>query len=152
MSILTGILINTVAPIVGTLLSGLLGWGTVEAVKLVKTKTKNEAAAAAVGQVGELVQSVVDELNQTVVGDLKASGSKLDKSTALQIKVNAVKRIKNQLPGAVARAAEAAVGPIDSYIKSKIEQAVGQSKPLLVPFRKSAFVEGMPEKTGQAAE
>jgi ElaB/YqjD/DUF883 family membrane-anchored ribosome-binding protein len=129
-TLLTSILLNTVAPILGTLLTGLFSWGTVESVKFVKTKTKNEQAAAAVQQVGDIIQTVVDELNQTVVSTLKAPGEKLNSGAAAEVKRRAMEKIKQQLPEVVAKTAEAAVGPINAYISSKIEQAVGVSKTL----------------------
>lgn len=130
MGFLGGIFLNVCLPIFVTLFSGLFSWGTVEAVKFVKAKTKNEAAAAAVGQIGDVVQTVVDELNQTVVSTIKAPGQKLDSRAAAEVKRRAMEKINQQLPEVVAKTAEAVVGPINAYISSKIEQAVGVSKTL----------------------
>lgn len=93
----------------------------------VKTKLKNEKVDAAMLRLTNTTQTVVDNLTQTVVGDMKKDGE-FTPSVKAAIRNQAYGRIVEQLPLETLKLIESSVGPLTSIILQKIEQAVLRGK------------------------
>jgi predicted HicB family RNase H-like nuclease len=130
MEALLPIILQAAAPAIGSLLSGLAAWALLSVQNYVKSKTQNEAINQALAQICTLVETIVKELEQTLVPIYKQrSGSnKLFETEAEAIRRIALNKIKAQLPAAAAQMAGLAVNSLDDFIKSKIEQAVQEMK------------------------
>ena len=124
------IFVSSFAPVLGTVVTGLVSWGVVELTKYVRTKTKNEMANNAVSQICQTVQTTVADLNQTMVPAMQkaAVDGKITKEDAIVLKNLAVEKINKQIPGAIEQAALLSVNSISALIEAEIEQAVGEAK------------------------
>ena len=124
------IFINTLAPVFGTVLSGLASWGLIELSKYVRTKTKNEAINEAISHVCHTVDTTVTDLAQTTVKELKAAsaGGKLTLTDAQRVRATAIARIKSQVPAAIQKTAAKGVTSLSDMIEAKIEKAVLELK------------------------
>ena len=124
------VFVSSFAPVLGTLMVALVSWGTVEATKYIRTKTKNEIAHNAISQICDTVKTIVSELNQTVVPAMQkaAADGKLTKEDAITLKNMAVMKINEQVPIAIEKAAALAVNSIPALINAEVEKAVGEAK------------------------
>ena len=123
-------LTTALVPIIGTLLTALVSWGTVELTKYIKTKTKNETAHNAISVICDTVETTVAKFNQTVIPALKekAADGKLTQADMSAIKQTAMREVRNQIPAAVNIAAHMSVLSVTELISGKIEKAVGERK------------------------
>lgn len=98
--------------------------------KRAEDKLKNELIASAIERVTRTAETVVDQLNQTVVAKLKAAASdgKLTSDDALSIKKTAIDTVKMQLTEGIKENAALGINDLTSFIESKVEQAVGKLK------------------------
>ena len=117
------------AQVFGTLLTALAGWGAVEATKYIRRKTSNEAVAGAMERVTLTAETVVAELSQTMVDDLRAAAKdgKLTKADAAALKELAVQRVRDRLPGDVAKLLGGVAADLTEIVGAKIEQAVANA-------------------------
>lgn len=124
------IFVSSFAPVLGTIITGLVSWGVVEITKYVRQKTKSESANEAVSQICQIAQTTVAELNQTMVPAMQkaAADGKITKEDALHLKKLAVEKINKQIPGAIEQSAKLAVNSVSALIEMQIEKAVGESK------------------------
>ena len=124
------IFVNSFAPVLGTVVTGLVSWGIIELTKYVKTKTKNEMANNAVSQICQTVKTTVAELNQTIVPEMQkaATDGKITKDEARNLKNTAIEKINKQIPGAIEQAALLSVNSVSALIEAEIEKAVGETK------------------------
>lgn len=118
-----GQLVPIFFPVLGTL--GSLGMVYLN--RWLKTKIGVEATAVT----SQLVESVVNDIQASTVEPIKraAADGKLTRKEALDIKTEAVRRIKTRIPATVAKTVTRAVGDLDTFISGKIEQAIRQAKP-----------------------
>lgn len=114
------------APVVATLISGLVSWGLYEVSKYVRSKTKNEEANNAVTHITETVNTTVQELEQTMVPAIKAASAdgKLSDDDKNRLKALAVEKVNRQIPDKMSKLAGLMVNSVDSFVKAKIEKAV----------------------------
>ena len=124
------VFVGSLAPVLGTIMTGLVSWGAIEATKYVRTKTKNEAANDAISHICHTVKTTVAGLNQTMVPALQAAAAdgKLTKADGEMLKNAAVQQVKYQIPAEVEKSAKLAVNSVNDLIDAKIEQAVGEQK------------------------
>jgi len=122
--------VNSFAPVFGTLLTALVSWGAIEFTKYVRSKTKSEVANAAISQICHIAKTTVAELNQTMVSEMQkaAADGKITKDEARILKTMAVRKIKDQIPDAVERAAKLSVNSVSVLIDGEVEKAVGEAK------------------------
>lgn len=92
----------------------------------VATRTDNATIAFALGRLGDIIQTVVDDINQSV--KQAASDGKLTKEEALALKDLAVSRVFAQIPPDLAAVLDKTVGDLRAWVDSKIEQAVYEAK------------------------
>ncbi len=80
--------------------------------------------------VDQIVIDVVQELNQTVVDDLKAAKAdgKLTRDEAEQIKHKAIELVLKKMGGDILKTLQAYMGPITNLLASKIEAAIFDAK------------------------
>jgi len=123
-------LIQTIAPIAGTVISALSSWALLEFRKYIATKTKNEQVNAAMTRITETTKTVVDNITQTLAGNLKsaAENGKLTGRQMADLKLQAYNTVIEQVPMAVRLIAMDAVESVPKMIQAKIEQAVLRSK------------------------
>lgn len=121
---------GALAPTIATIVAGLVSWMAVEATKYVRAKTRSGAANDAVSHICNTVETVVANLNQTMVPALQEAtkDGKLTKANGEILKTIAVQAIQSQIPAAVERSAKLAVNSVNDLISAKIEQAVGKQK------------------------
>jgi hypothetical protein len=78
----------------------------------------------------------LDHITATIVADLNqrakqyAADGKLTPEDALKLKSFAIARVKQVIPDYMRETLQEAVGGLDKYISSKIEQKVLEQKPL----------------------
>lgn len=115
-----------IVPAIAVVLATLASTGMVYVIKWLKLKTGSEAIAAA----GEIVAATVNDLAATTVKSLKekARDGKLTMQEGAEIKIQALNRIRNQMPPTVAKAACLAIGELDPFLRGKIEQEVEKNK------------------------
>lgn len=130
MNEIVAICMQTLLPIIGTVISGLASWGLIELNKYVRTRTKNESINDALSHVTHTVETTVKDLEQTMVKELKAASAdgKLTRQDALSLKDVAVMRIKSQVPDAIQKAAALGVKSLGDLIEAKIEKTVLELK------------------------
>jgi len=126
LEVLIPLFVNTILPIGGTILTGLISWGLIELNKYVKTKTKNEIVNNAMSHITHTVNTTVKELEQTIVPKVKAAlkNGKLSSAEARKLKDIAIAKVKAQLPKDIEKAAYGAVNSLTSIIGAKVEGAV----------------------------
>ena len=123
------ILIKALAPTIATVLSTLASWALLAARKYIAKKTENEAINSAMERITNTVQTVVDDLAQTMANEMKTSGSgKLTNSQKRMLKDMAKEKVMSTLAPAVINGAGLAVNSVSDLIEKKIEQAVLRSK------------------------
>lgn len=113
-------------PVIVAILATILSVGMVRLNIWLKMKTGSEAVAAA----GELVATTVNGLAATTVKTLKdnSKDGKLTVNEMQMVKKQAIMRVRNQLPTAIAKAAAMSIGDLDAFISGKIEQTVAENK------------------------
>jgi len=118
------------APVIVTVVGGLVSWGIAEGTRYLRAKTRNEVLGAALAQVGNITQSVVSDLEETMKKGMAArtQDGKLTMAEAKALKEAALSRINNQLPAKLEKAARAGVNDLDQYIQGRIEEAVSAKK------------------------
>lgn len=123
------IIISAIIPTVTTIISALASMALLEFKKYIAAKTKNEDVNAAMTRITETVQTTVDNITQTVAGDLKtASGNgRLTGDQIVELKTMAYNTVVEQVPMAV-RVIGDAVTSVQQMIHAKIEQAILRQK------------------------
>lgn len=115
-----------IIPIVGALLVGLASWG----IAILKKKVKMEAGKVALDQVDQIVGTVVGNLTQTTVKQLKAAtkDGRLSDQEKRNMKRSAVNLAKHLIADGVSKAASGAVDDLTDYINQKVEEKVLAAK------------------------
>lgn len=122
--------VNSFAPVLGTAMTVLVSWGTIELTRYVRSKTKNETANAGVKRICDMARTTVAELNQTLVPAMRkvAADGKLTQADAAYLKKLALEKVKKQIPIAIEQAANLAVNSISALAEAEIEKAIGETK------------------------
>lgn len=115
-----------VVPAAVTVVGALVSWGLAELTRYIRMRTKSEAAERAMQQITELANNVVQELE--VSARARSADRKLTAEEGRQLKDEAVRRIKRQLPDAVEAAARGGVNDLRSFLGGKVEEAVTVQK------------------------
>jgi len=140
-ALLVGIFMKAIVPAIGTALSTIAGLGMNEARKLIKKKTKNEAAKAALTHITHTVETVVTNLEQTLVKEMKAKKrgkKKLTQTDISQLKARAFEKVISQVAEPVKKDALLAINNIHAFVTDKIEKTVHDMKPTERPKRRRA--------------
>jgi len=121
-TILIGAAAQYLIPLLGTVITGLVGWGVV----VLKKKTDLDVAKTALDQVDQIVGTVVGNLSQTTAKDLKklSQDGHLSKADRLNLRSTAFSQAKQLVSTQVSRAAEKSVDNLGQYIRDKIEERV----------------------------
>lgn len=90
-------------------------------------RVKSDALDGLILRLSHIVTRVVEELQQTTVDALKASG-KFDADTAAKVKADAVARVKAILGEESVGLAKEVLGDLDALISAFIESAINSAK------------------------
>lgn len=120
--LISGIVSQYVIPLVGVVITGLVGYG----VSLLKRKINSDMAKTALDQIDQIVGTVVGQFAQTGAKALKLASadghlSQVDKD---KLKTAALQEAKYLISTELAKAAETSVEHLDSYMFNKIEDWV----------------------------
>jgi len=119
-------------PLLVVVLGPIISWGGVEITRWVRTKTKNERAAALVQHIVSLAEGAVQQVEMQFkpklpVEYLSPSGNlnSIGQQAAQQA---ARKLIKKQLPRSGLKSIEHLVPDIDAFINNQIERVIATGK------------------------
>ncbi len=119
-------LTSLLAPALGSAMVGLVGWALTALARAAGERARSERSKRAARVVGEVVSSVVSELEAEMVRGLKANTGRLEPDDAKTVKQEAVKRVQDQLPKQAVKAIrEVSLAP-EEFIKGKVEDAVSR--------------------------
>ena len=126
--------VNQLAPIVVSIVGMLGGWVLLE----LKKRISNARALDVINKVSSLTETVVLDLEQTVIANLRdaAADGTITATEAEQAKVIALAKVKSYLGPKGKKEALAAFGfqddsDLDAFINSHIEAAVAKAKTTL---------------------
>lgn len=119
-------LIMAFAPIA----AGLIGLLILEGIKYLQSLTKSKKLKEALDVMGVFAKTVVNDLNQTLVDDLKekAADGKLTVADAMDIKANALERLKTVGPNEAMKIIEKETSNLESVLSAMIEEKVIEMK------------------------
>ncbi len=119
---------QVLVPLLFTALSSVLGWGGVELSRWVRTKTKNEKAAALVQHLVSLVEGAVQQVEMqyrpNVPTHYLTGNGKLTNEGQQAAQKEARELIKNQLPRSGLKAIKHLVPDVDAFIGNQIERVM----------------------------
>ena len=94
--ILLKLFTDYVVPGLGTAIMGLITYGSGLLISKINTKLKNDQVKQALEQLSKITKTVVADINQTVVSDIKSrtADGKLSSEDMREIKAKAVMMIK----------------------------------------------------------
>jgi hypothetical protein len=123
-------MIEILAPAAGTLLLALVSWALAEAARYVRSRTENEAVNNAIARICHMTETVVAEVNQTVVDDIKlaAADGRLDKDQARLIASQALAMVYDRMAPGVLEIAARGVADLQEFVASRIERSVAEQK------------------------
>jgi len=136
-------------PAAGTIVATLASVGLARANKWVRQKTDNEAVDAAMTRITRTAETVVAELNQTVVPGVieAAADGKISGNEARNLRNIALGTVKQRLPAATLDVARTATNSLTELLASKVEQAVLNQKHLR-PLTAAVGEVAAPDKSG----
>ena len=115
-----------IAPAIITIVGGFVSLGLAMFTKWIHTKTKNENINEALGQISEVAMSVVSDLEKSVK---RASlDGKLTPQEAIEIKKNAIDKVKVMAPKALRAAQKGGINFLDDFVAGKVEEMVAITK------------------------
>ena len=125
-------LVQTMLPYILTILAAAMSWASVMVVQFIRTKVKNEQAAAILGRLNTETCTAAQEVWQTYVAAIKEASEdgKLTPEERRQALDEAVKKAKSYLGPKGLETLEKVIGPEDltAYIVSRIESAIAKGK------------------------
>lgn len=118
--------VMALAPFVALLTTYLLTL----AVQYLSSKVKNDKLKEAINQIGQSAMSVVKEMNQTVVAELKmaAEDGVLTPEEAAAVKAKALARLVEIAPNQAMKIIESQTGALAATLEALIEEAVVNAK------------------------
>jgi hypothetical protein len=131
---MNGILLNLftqyVVPGLGTAIMGLITYGSGLLISKINTKLKNDQVRQALDQLSKITKTVVTNLNQTLVADIKAKSADGDLSPEdmKAIKAKAVNLIKASIQNEFLDLLTKSSIDVDKLIDIEIESSVFESK------------------------
>jgi len=120
-------LLQTLAPVLVSVIGILVSWGLAELSRYIRNKTKNENALKAMEDISALVRTTVSEVGQTFQ-KASADGT-ITRDEGIKMKNIAIAKVKVQIPPLVEKHALLAVNNLNDFIASRIEREVVKSKP-----------------------
>jgi len=114
--------INQLYPVVGTILLGLLSWGSAEFINFIRKKTRNDRLTALLTIISNESITAVSEIEQTLRKSL--ANGKLSDEEKKQLKRIAMEKVKSRIIPATMKVARKNLNDVDDYISAKIEEAV----------------------------
>lgn len=128
--ILLKLFTDYVVPGLGTAIMGLITYGSGLLISKLNTILKNEHVKQALDQLSRITKTVVQNLNQTVVADIKSktADGKLTNTDIRGIKAKAVNLIKAQMQTEFLELLEKNTIDVDGLISSEIEANVYELK------------------------
>jgi hypothetical protein len=127
MQVLTNVLDPIFVNVGSALVLALVGWGFKLLRDFLLTKIKNEKLRDALFQATNVVESVVMEIQQSIVSTLKKEG-KFTKEAQQRVFFEAKEKITKLLPAHVAALLQAVYGDLDLWLHEQIEAAVYKNK------------------------
>jgi hypothetical protein len=123
-------LVDQIAAIGITVVSGLLAWGAAEFSRWIRTKTSNEKVLQAFDNASALVESTVNEANATAMAGIReaAQDGVINKDEAQKVKNQVLKQVKDNLPPKATALLVANLGDLDLYINGQIEKKIVEAK------------------------
>lgn len=118
---------ETITLILNSVLVPLLIWGITEAVKYLKSKSKNEQLNYIVDLAGVIAKDAVYSTNQTYVEKIKKQGN-FNKQAHVEAFDLAKKEIIKTLGEGGEILLKQAVGDVNAFLKNKIEKEVVELK------------------------
>ena len=119
-------LLQTLAPIIVSIVGILVSWGLAEISKYFRSKTKNENALSAIDDITSLVKASVSEVGQTF--QKAAVDGKITKEEGILMKEQVIEKVKTQIPPLVEKNALLAVNKLEDFIATRIEREIVKSK------------------------
>ena len=120
-------LLQTLAPVLVSVIGILVSWGLAELSRYIRNKTKNENALKAMEDISALVRTTVSEVGQTFQ-KASADGT-ITRDEGIKMKNIAIAKVKVQIPPLVEKHAMLAVNNLNDFIASRIEREVVKLKP-----------------------
>lgn len=144
-TLLTEILTEVVLPMLEMGLLALCGVLVFHLQSWLKAKGASEQVVLMTGRVGTMVESLVREANQTLVGDMKTRGE-WDGETAIKVRQGVLEKAKQLLGSKAAERMGMAEPDLDALLLTEIEAAIDRGKHEM-PMGKLAVVEAEPAPT-----
>jgi len=128
--ILLKLFTDYVVPGLGTAIMGLITYGSGLLISKINTKLKNDQVKQALEQLSKITKTVVADINQTVVSDIKSrtADGKLSSEDMREIKAKAVMMIKSQVQTEFLELLAKNTIDVDALIDSMIEASVYELK------------------------
>lgn len=126
----TGMAVKILIPALAMVITSAFTYANVAFTKWIKQKSKSEEINDALTRITHTVETTVADISQTVVAEMKEANSdgKLTKEEITHVKGLAVEQVKRQLPLTIQQTAELGINSLQTFIESKIEQAVVSQK------------------------
>lgn len=124
-------LIAQFTPVITSIVVALVGLVLVRLEKFIREKVKNDRAETTFIAINDMVRTVVADIGATVVAEMKekAQDGKLTMVEAVDVKNQAVEKLRFLIPKEASKVIEQIVGDLDVYVSSKIEEEVEAFKP-----------------------
>lgn len=115
--------LNIIWAALGTVVTGLIGWGVSALTLWLNSKIKDKKAAAFLTKILDIVGDAVKTIFQEFVDVLKKEG-KFDKEAAIKAKDAALKIIHSQLTPDLVEFINSNYGDAEEWLKNQIEVAI----------------------------
>lgn len=119
-------LLKTLAPIIVSVVGIFISWGLAELSKFIRTKTRNENTLNALDDICALTRATVSEVGQTF--NKASADGKITFAEAKSMKIQAVRKVKEQIPPLVEKHALLAVNNLEKFITTRIEREIVKAK------------------------
>ena len=113
--------------ILGTIITGLAGWGVTAFTTWISSKMKDQKAAKMIGDIMQIITDAVMEVFQTYVEALKNTGH-FDEAAQKMAKDKAMQKIMARLTDTMKNYISEHYGDIKEWISDKIESTIYQLK------------------------
>lgn len=118
-SFMNDLFVPYLLPVIGTLLSALLAWGSTALIKLISTKVKNKELAAFLSTITTVATNAVKATYQTAVQGIKGT-EEWTKEAQEKVLNDTIATIKSELTTEALAYIEQQHGDIDAYLNTLI--------------------------------